>query len=58
MKRLFDAFLELPTWQGVALIAAVVAAVTYAGWRMFWLGYRIGRLESRHSPHVTRHLPL
>jgi hypothetical protein len=46
MKQLLDAFLELPTWQGVLFIATVVAAFTYAGWRMFMLGYRIGRRDS------------
>jgi hypothetical protein len=46
MKALIDAFLELPTWQGVALISAVVFAGTYTGWRMFWVGYRIGRRDS------------
>jgi hypothetical protein len=28
MNRLIDAFLEMPTWQGVALIAAFIAVQT------------------------------
>jgi len=46
MKKLVDAFFELPTWQGVTLIAAVMFAATYASWRTYWLGYRIGRRDS------------
>lgn len=58
MKALLDAFLELPTWQGILLIAIAVAVGCGIAWIGLRLGYRIGRLESRHSPHVTRHLPL
>lgn len=46
MKALLDAFLELPTWQGVAVIAGVMFGATYASWRTYWLGYRIGRRDS------------
>jgi hypothetical protein len=58
MKRLFDAFLELPTWQGILLIAIAVCVVFGVAFFAAQLGYRIGRSETRHSPHVTRHLPL
>jgi hypothetical protein len=46
MKKLVDAFLELPTWEGVTLITAVVFSATYTGWRTFWMGYRSGRRDS------------
>jgi hypothetical protein len=52
MKRLVDAFLELPTWQGGALITAVMVAVIYAGWRIFWLGYRIGQRDADREKYL------
>jgi hypothetical protein len=64
MKALLDAFLELPTWQGVTLLAAVVFAATYFGWRMFWVGYRHGRRDENRgkiliatNPRVWRSHP-
>lgn len=58
MKNLVEAFLDLPTGQGILLIAAAVAIEGALIWLAVRLGYQVGRMESRHSPHITRHFPL
>ena len=53
MKKLLDAFLELPTWQGVALIVAFCAFETaLCSWVAFW-ALRRGRFEA-DAEHLRR----
>jgi hypothetical protein len=42
MKHLLEAFLELPTWQGFALIAAFVAFEGLLAWCVAWAAWRRG----------------
>jgi hypothetical protein len=46
MKRLLDAFLELPTWQGISLIVAFVAIQAGLCWWVSFWSYWRGRMEA------------
>jgi hypothetical protein len=46
MKKLLEAFLELPAWQEISLIAAfVMLQAALCWWVAFW-GYRRGVLDA------------
>jgi hypothetical protein len=54
MKRLVDAFLELSTWQGVALIAAAVALVVVVALIVSKLSFRAGqRFAEGRQTHLS-----
>lgn len=46
MKKLYDAFIELPTWQGVALIAGAVLFVAAIALVVNHIAYRRGRQDA------------
>lgn len=46
MKQLLDAFLQLPTWQGILLITGFVAIETGICLLINFLAYWRGRLDS------------
>jgi hypothetical protein len=46
MKKLLEAFLDLPTWQGLLVIVFFVALEFAGVWWASWSGYRRGRLDS------------
>lgn len=46
MRKLVDAFLELPTWQGISLITAIVALEAALCWWVAFWGYRRGILDA------------
>ncbi len=47
MRKLLDAFLDLPSWQGAILIVALVAIVAVACLAVARIAYRSGRRAER-----------
>jgi phosphatidylserine synthase len=60
MSRLVDAFISLPTWQGITLIVAFVAIVAIACLFVGRIAYRRGRRDAAdhqlHWAHKQREL--
>ena len=55
MKPLVDAFISLPSWQGIALIVAFVAIVAIACLLVACVAYRRGRRDAAdHQLHFAR----
>jgi hypothetical protein len=56
MKALLNAFTDLPTWQGIALIAVVVAFVAALCLWINWLAYNRGRrdADANHLHFATK----
>jgi hypothetical protein len=54
MKKLFDAFLELPTAQGIGLIVAAVAIVVAVALIVSRISFRAGqRFAENRSTHLS-----
>lgn len=53
MKKLLDAFLELPTWQGIALLVAFCVVECLLLLWIARMAYRNGRFDS-DADHLRR----